>query len=876
MHPSAQTPPSPGPTAARLAQPAMLLWVWAPLGWVLGVVMALQQVVLWPADDYGLFGALTLVLIGVSASIYFKNLAGGAGPSRWSPWLGVVVWLSVVALGAASTGWRAAQRQANTLPTAWQGVSLQLTGQVDDLPRATGNGWRFAFRVEGVAAVQGSGAAASGPPAPGQGFPDRVQLSWSAQADGAVPQAGERWRLTVRLRQPHGLANPHGFDSELWLWEQGLGATGYVRLGSRDPAPQRLAPASWGWQPWRERVRQRIQAQVSDGRVAGVLSALVMGDQAAIERRDWDVFRATGVAHLVSISGLHITLWAWLAMRVVAQWWRWAPRLAPVGGSRLLHTVPAPVAAAWGGWVLALGYALFSGWGIPAQRTVLMLAVVMGLRLLGRRWPWPVVGLWAMAVVLAWDPWAWLQAGFWLSFVAVGVLLALGNAPSDPPRPVWGLLRTQAAISVVLAPLTLVLFGQVSVVGLLANLVAIPVVTWLITPLALAGVAWHALWVPAAALVQVLMGVLHAMAAWPGASLMLPALPGWLPVAAVLGGLALVWRWPLSWRALGLALWCPLLLWQAPRPPVGEFEVLAADVGQGSAVVIRTAHGSVLYDAGPQWGPGSDAGQRVLLPLLDRLGERPATVVLSHRDGDHVGGALAVLDAWGPSPLGWTTAKALRVWASFEPPALVSALSDPALAGRVLASPPAWTRCQAGQRWEQDGVVFELLHPSPALYAQATGSNNLSCVLWVRGASRSALLTGDMDSVHEAALVQAHPGLRADWLLAPHHGSRTSSSAELLDTVRPQWVVVQAGYLSRYGHPAPQVLDRYRAHGVRWVATPECGAALWRSTQPDAMLCQRQSQPRHWHWRPPVGADGGATAHPPSPGSDASAPQENP
>lgn len=876
MHQPLAPPLPPGPTGQGGVPLATLLWVWAPLAWVVGVAAALQQVVLWPGDDYKLFGALTLVFIGLVAAVFVFIRGRLTGPSRRPPGLAVAVWLAVAALGAVSTGWRAAQRQADVLPPAWQGMSLVLSGQVDDLPRATGNGWRFVFRVDGVQVAPGHKAPASGPPAPGQGFPQRVQLSWLAQADGAVPQAGEHWRLTVRLRQPHGLANPHGFDSELWLWEQGLGATGYVRMGPNDPAPQRLAPAGWGWQPWRERVRQHIQARVSDVRVAGVLSALVMGDQAAIERRDWDVFRATGVAHLVSISGLHITLWAWLAMHLVSRLWRWAPRLSPVGGSRLLHAVPAPVASAWGGWVLALGYALFSGWGIPAQRTVLMLAVVMGLRLLGRRWPWPVVGLWAMAVVLAWDPWAWLQAGFWLSFVAVGVLLALGATRSDTPHPLWGLLRTQAVISVVLAPLTLVLFGQVSVVGLLANLVAIPVVTWLITPLALAGVAWHALWAPAAALVQVLMALLHTLAEWPGATLTMAAWPGWLPVAAVAGGLALVWRWPPPWRLLGLALWLPVLLWQAPRPSTGEFEVLAADVGQGSAVVIRTAHGSVLYDAGPQWGPGSDAGQRVLLPLLNALGERPATVVLSHRDGDHVGGALAVLDALVQSSPGWADERPLAVWASFEPTALVSALSDRALAHRVLGHPPGWTRCQAGQRWEQDGVVFELLHPAPALYVQPTASNNLSCVLWVRGATRSALLTGDMDAAHEAALVQAHPQLRADWLLAPHHGSRTSSSAELLDTVRPQWVVVQAGYLSRYGHPAPQVLARYRERGVRWVATPDCGAALWRSAQPADMTCQRQAKPRHWHWRPPPGAAQVAPSGPASPLTDPLEVLENP
>ncbi len=910
------------PGSVALVQPAAALdsvWSWGPAAWVLGVATALQQVVLWRAEIYNLFTLLSLLSIVFVAIVYLFCCRpticpnGGHGPRRlpaglrhpnaWQLAFALVAFVAVVAAGAASTGWRAALRQADVLWPQWHGVTLVLTGQVDDLPRAASSGWRFGFRVEGAQPLGASSGST-------QGIPQRVQLNWTAQADGAMPQAGERWRLAVRLRQPHGLANPGGFDSELWLWEQGVGATGQVRLGKHDPPPQRLATADWGWDTWRERVRQHIQAQVASARVAGVVSALVMGDQAAIERRDWDVFRATGVAHLVSISGLHITLWAWLAMRLVGRLWRWLPRLAPRWGSRLLHACPAPWAAAWGGWLLALGYALFSGWGIPAQRTVLMLAVVMGLRLLGRRWPWPVVGVWAVAIVLAWDPWAWLQAGFWLSFVAVGVLMAVGDGPASahaaPPdagqrsprlgrlgRVVWpmaaqlghalrDLLRTQWAISLALAPLTLVLFGQVSVVGLLANLVAIPVVTWLITPLALAGVAWHPLWVPAAAAVQALMALLHTMSTWPGATATLPALPAWLAGAAVLGGLVLVWRLPLWLRAMGLALCLPAVLWQAPRPALGEFEVLAADVGQGSAVLVRTASGSVLYDAGPQWGHGSDAGQRVLLPWLQAIGETPQHVVLSHRDGDHVGGALAVLHALGtaprraasplPPPLHWPTPLPLNVWASFEPSAMVSALSDPQLAQRVVASPPAWTRCQAGQRWTQDGVVFELLHPRPALYGLPTVSNNLSCVLWVRGQTRSALLTGDMDATHEAALVKAYPNLRADWLLAPHHGSRTASSAALLDAVQPTWVVAQAGYLSRYGHPAPEVLRRYQAKGIRWVATPACGAATWRSVQPSDITCQRQAAPKHWHWRPGSASvgQGGANegdeqAPPPSP-----------
>jgi competence protein ComEC len=412
------------------------------------------------------------------------------------------------------------------------------------------------------------------------------------------------------------------------------------------------------------------------------------------------------------------------------------------------------------------------------------------------------------------------------------------------------LMHTQWLMTVSLAPLTLVFFGQVSVVGWVANLVAIPLVTLLITPLALAGVVWQALWWPAAALVDGLMVLLQTLGAWPWARLTWPALTGGLAMAAVLGGLALVWRWPWSLRAMGLAVLLPVLLWRPERPAVGEFEVLAADVGQGSGVLIRTASTSLMYDSGPQWGPQSDAGQRVLLPLWQALGETPSQVVLSHRDGDHVGGALAVLQALAGAKANDTSA--VSVWASFAPRDMVSALSDPALARQLLAQPPRWTRCEAGQHWALDGVRFEVLHPIPALYGREppTRSNNLSCVLWVRGVHTSALLTGDLEADQEAVLVQTHPELQVDWLLAPHHGSRTSSSERLLDAVRPRWVVVQAGFLSRYGHPAPQVLARYRERGIRWVATPACGAARWRSDRPESVQCQRAQSRRYWQEPP--------------------------
>jgi len=843
-------------------------WVWGPWGWLAGVAWQLQQPVLWALQYYKLFVALALVCVALTAiSSVALKLARLPTPQ---PALVVAVCVACGALLAAgSTGWRAHLRQAERLAPELEGITWLTTVVVDDLPRATPQGWRFVARPDTLGTEVSSGREVA--------LPSRLMLGWYAPSGGPAPRAGERWQFAVRLRQPHGLANPHGFDSELWLWELGVGATGYVRTGPQDPVARRLAPADGGLQTWRERVRAQVYAHVPDRRVAGVLAALVVGDQAAIDRADWDVFRTTGVAHLVAISGLHITLWAWLATAAVARLWRWAPRLFPVWGSRLLLACPAPVAAAWGGGVLALGYAVFSGWGVPAQRTVLMLGVVLALRQMGLRWPWTAVAGLAMWVVLAWDPWALWQPGFWLSFVAVGVLLAsttrhpdgMDTAPTHSgrdrvPSPVapglpaaarvqlvggrlWtalaGLWRTQWRIGLALAPLSLVWFGQVSLVGLLANLVAIPWVTLVVTPLALAAVAVPILWEPAAWAVQGLVAVLSGLSRWPWAALTWAAPPPVWALAACAGGLLAIARLPWAFRALGLALALPALLHQPQRPGHGEFELLAADVGQGSAVLVRTANTGVLVDAGPAYGPGGDAGQRVWLPLLGALGESLSDVVLTHSDTDHIGGALPVLAAHPQA----------RVWASFAPTALATAWADPRLLQGEQVSVRSWTRCEAGQHWERDGVHFDVLHPTPDLYTRPNTTNNLSCVLRVRGTSGTALLTGDLDAAHEALLVArlAPPDLSATVLMAPHHGSRHSSSASFLAAVQPRWVLVQAGYRNRYGHPAPEVVARYDAQGIRRVGTPECGAMRWHSAESGNVRCHRIETLRPWHWQLP-------------------------
>ena len=795
-------------------------WAAALLGWVLGTVLQVQQPVLWAAGVY----------IGVTVFAFALTLLARRARPGAARALG---WLLAAALAAfGTTGWRATMMLAERLTPALEGRDVLLTGTVSRMPQKSEAGWRFRFDVQQ--------AQLDGAPVP---VPPRLQLAWygsastADEADAARPllaelRAGDRWQFTARLKAPHGNLNPHGFDYELWLWEQGVGATGYVRSGPRDVPPRRLTEGGWSIERWRQSVRDRILGDAGDAesrRFAGIVAALVTGDQNVIERADWDVFRATGVAHLMSISGLHITMFAWLAAACIGWAWRRSARLGLPARWDPCQRLPAPAAALIGGVLLATGYALFSGWGVPAQRTVLMLATFALLKLMGLRWPWWLSWLLAAAVVLAFDPWALTQAGFWLSFVAVGVLFATDPGAARADQTSAGgrfvrLLREQWVVTLALTPLSLILFGQASVVGLLSNLLAIPWVTLVVTPLSLLGVLWAPLWQAAAWALWPLAWVLQWLATWPWASVSMAAAPWALGAAALAGGVLLALRWPWQWRLAGVPLLLPLLLWQAPRPAPGQFELLAADVGQGNAVIVRTARHTLVYDAGPRYSLESDAGHRVLVPLLRALGERVDMLVLSHRDSDHTGGARAVL-------------------AMHRGATLLSSIEE----GHELQGARTAMRCQAGQRWTWDGVDFSVLHPLPADYAAPAKPNALSCVLRVQAGDASALLAGDIEAPQEQVLLARGPDLAADVLLVPHHGSRTSSSLAFVQAVRPRWALVQAGYRNRFGHPVAEVMARYPSVGAQVVDSPHCGAMHWHTARPDVVQCERQDAARYWH-----------------------------
>jgi competence protein ComEC len=446
-------------------------------------------------------------------------------------------------------------RLADALPQGWEGRDVSLTGVVAELPQPGPGSVRLRFDVEAVRT-------------PLAQVPRHVALTWYEEPGRPVPdlRAGQRWQLTARLRRPHGTANPHGFDSEAWLLERNLRAVGYVRP---EPAPLMLDAfvARPGY--WIERIRQaaraRIVAVLGEASSAGILVALAIGDQPAIAPDQWTVFTRTGVNHLMSISGLHITMVSGLVFAAVAWGWRRVPALA--------GRVPAHSAAAVAGLLAALSYALLSGFGVPAQRTVLMLAVVAIALVKGRGASLAGVLAAALFVVVAMDPWAMQSAGFWLSFGAVALILYAGAGRLQRPGWLADWARIQLAITVGLVPLLLVLFNQVSLVSPVANAIAIPVVSLAVVPLTLLGllVPADALLVVACKLMDLCYWLLHTLSVLPEAVWQQAAPPTWtLPVALIGVAWLLAPRgFPARW--LGLLALLPLVGAQAARPVPGTF-----------------------------------------------------------------------------------------------------------------------------------------------------------------------------------------------------------------------------------------------------------------------------------------------------------------
>lgn len=730
-----------------------------------------------------------VVCLGLAGALLWRQ----AGPRR-------LAGAALVGLALACLHGRASL--SAQLPAAASGHEYLIEGRVAGLPLHEPDATRFEFVVDH--------AGEHGPLLVGR----KLRLGWYVRPPDTVPEvpAGSRWRLKVKLRTPRGLVNPGGFDFERRALEHRIAATGYIVA----PDAARQLSAGTGLDALRGRLAARIGEAVPDAR-SRFVAALALGDTRGLTSHDWEVLRATGLTHLIAISGFHVGLVAGFGALLGQGVYRSLPGL----GRRW----PRPQGVAAMALVFAASYTALAGFELPTVRTLLMIAAVLLARLARRPQGLPESLAFALVAVLLADPLSVLAPGFWLSFVGVAWLVwclpqSRGQGLLKP------YLQAQGVAMLGLLPLTVWFFSQASPPGPLVNLIGIPWISLGVVPLSLLGLAASPFseglaglsWQAAGSLMQWLWIGLEWVAAWPSSLLWLPEPSLLVIVLAMTGAFWLLLPRGVPGKSLAALMLLPMLWPAIERPAHGEADLLLLDVGQGLALLVRTRNHALLYDAGPATPRGLDLGEAVVLPALRARGlHRLDTMVLSHGDNDHAGGAAAVARAMSPrrtlAPAGWATT-------DMKP-------------------------CLAGDGWEWDGVRFTVLHPTPHFpYLR----NDSSCVLRVQASGSSALLPGDIGRHVESRLARLPPEqISADLLLVPHHGSDTSSSLDFLAAVRPTLALIPVGSDNRFGMPRPIVLRRYERYGVTLHDTAGSGAIDLRLGQRvELRQRQRQDRPRYW------------------------------
>lgn len=732
-----------------------------------------------------------------------------------------LLWLPVALVGIAGFAWLrwwktvsilvgmiwavgyAANQLADRLPENLAGQDVSVKGYVADLPEHEDNHVRFNFNVLESA----------------KPVPHKLRLTW--YYPDWIIKAGQEWTITVRLKSPHGTFNPGGFDYERWLLLEGIGATGYVR-GKPEPKLVGNADAIISLPAWRQHIAEQLEQLLEGSNNLAMIKALTIGDGNSLSPQQWEVFRQTGTTHLMVISGSHIGLIAGLVYLLMFRLWAWTGVLA---------WSPQKVAALVA-LLVALFYAGLTGFSVPAQRSALMVTIAMVAIVQQRNTrPYHVLAV-ALLAVLVDDPLVVLSAGFWLSFIAVSLIIYVIAGRLSKPGFFRGGLQVNWVTSLGLAPLLLFFFQQVSLIAPLANLIAVPIISLAVVPLALlASLVMLSLPMLAAKLfivvdlaLQGLWWVLVKLAALP-LSTFTQSQPSWWALVFAIPGILLLFApkgMPSRW--LGFVMLFPLVFTEAHKIPVGTVKLTVLDVGQGLSTVVQTASHALVYDTGAKFSATSDMGQSVVIPFLRSQGiAKLNTLVISHGDNDHIGGADSLLTGIPTDQLLTSVPQQLSQY-----------------------SP---SQCKAGQSWVWDKVIFTLLSPQPG---QLPSDNDNSCVLKIQAEQSVALLTGDIEAEAESWLVKTNQAeLKADVLVAPHHGSQTSSTGAFLQAVHPKVVVIPAGYRNQFGHPHEEVLLRYKAMQINAFNNSEEGSILVNMENALTVESWRAREGRYWNYASP-------------------------
>lgn len=818
------------------------------LAFALGCLFLHQLPSVWPTP-------LLLVLLCASLLLLFLSYiwAGSCAQTERPVFLKAAwPWLSLAVLFILGLSWSQFQVRHLISPqlAAAGRMELEIQGTITSIPQRQGDRLRFYFSPH-----QTQTQLLRICPRPCQ-----IRLDWYRSS--LTPRTGEGWAFTVRLGPPSGPLNHFGLDVERQAVLQGWQAQAVVvaqqgrRLSGQDQYPWQLdaviATTRQGYVDW---LGQKFTPPV-----AAVLSALLVGERGGLDDAQWNLLARTGTSHLLAISGLHVGLVAALCygvslllLRGFSRYWPDLPLRLPLQQVATLTALP-----------LTAFYAVLSGFQVSTQRALVMLLVAGMIVVLRRqRDPW-LMYLWAMTLVLLGDPGASLGPGFWLSFGAVawliygfnqrssgvpaqnrlespaGHLLPLNKAREQRPSiyrrglsALAVLAKAQLFVSLGLLPLTLVFFQQVSVIGPLVNLFAVPWVSLCLLPLSLFGLLvhllggdWPWLWLLMEHSTGLLLDVLGWFGRWTWAEWHW-GVPTSAAIMAVLGLVHMLAPRGVPLRSLA-GLWLlPLLFPAYSGPTRGELWVYQFDVGQGSALALRTANHMMLYDTGPGDGAGRAWFEAAVLPGL-RMTPGPELLLVSHSDLDHAGGLAAAREN----------------------------LRNPL----EMASFGSARRCQRGQHWVWDEVEFFLLHPGEHLPYLG---NESSCVLLVRQRSAthgsSILIPGDLGHAGEQAILQAwqlqEEFLHSQVLVLGHHGSRGSTSDSWLDTIRPDLALLSRGRYNRFGFPHPELVDRLSKRGISWLDSAHCGGILLRFDPTGKLLGQTDEiwaarDERRW-WRSP-------------------------
>lgn len=669
-----------------------------------------------------------------------------------------------------------ALRLADRLPESSEGQLIKIEGHVIGLPNVDERRVKFDFSVA----------------KPNQNFPKKLRLSWYFPKQ--TIKTGQYWTFTVKLKQPHGMFNPSGFDYEKYLFVQNIQATGYVR-GKPKPQLNESQSITMSVGVLRQLISDKLNIYLKDSPHKGVVKALTIADKQDLTQQQWAVFRQTGTVHLLAISGLHIGLISGL-MYFLIQWI----------ALRLSLTSPHQYAAC-AAILIAIFYAALAGFSLPTQRSLLMLTVAMMTVMWQRKITAVNTISLTLFVVLIIDPLAVLSVGFWLSFLAVISIIYVIAGRLGRVGYWQGVMKVHWVTAIGLAPLLLYSFQQISLISPIANFITVPLVSFLIVPLCfilvillfMSPMLVEYCLLVITTLLQWLDQFLVVLAGFSYATISSVAPPIYTIPFALLGIFILIAPRGMPVRWIGLIFLLPTAFVHNTKLKQGEVTMTLLDVGQGLSAVVETAQHTLVFDTGVKYSNSYNMGDVVIVPFLESKGiDTIDLLVISHGDNDHKGGMESIIQQ----------KNVIKIMSSM-----------PKLYKEGLSM-----RCLSGQVWEWDQVRFEVLAPADDFVG---GKNDNSCVIKVISSHGTMLLTGDIESSAEEWLVDhVAEQLDSDVMIAPHHGSKTSSSMSFLQRVSPQTILIPTGYRNKFHFPHTKVIDRYNTIESNWMNTAEEGALI--------------------------------------------------